>query len=126
MSEISWKPNWSETKRHFDDFWNRKGVVLGRWGVPRASTPTEKVEAVDCLDINEYYLNPVLRAKVNHYRLSFGHYGADVLPISNPDFGPGLLATFLGCEPGISERTVTGRRWTGQVIKRSAKVHVWQ
>lgn len=106
MSDISWKPNWNETKRHFDDFWNHKGVVLGSWGAPHAATPPEKVAVADCPDIHEYYLNPALRAEVNHYRLSLGYYGADVLPISDPDFGPGSLATFIGSEPGISRETV--------------------
>ncbi len=106
MSEISWKPNWQETKRSFNDFWNRKGVVVGTWGAPKADRQVEKVSRVDAPDIKEYYLNPVLRAKVNHFRVSEGYYGADVLPVSDTNFGPGSLATFIGSEPGISKETV--------------------
>jgi len=106
MSEIPWKPNWDETKKHFNDFWNRKGVVIASWGPPKAVKQIEPVQEVGCPDIREYYLNPVLRAKVNHYRLSEGYFGADVLPLSDTFFGPGSLATFIGSEPGISDETI--------------------
>jgi len=48
MSDISWKPNWSETKKHFNDFWNRKGVVIGSWGAPKAARQIEPVKEVEC------------------------------------------------------------------------------
>ncbi|MFA6290980.1 MAG: hypothetical protein WC637_04320, partial [Victivallales bacterium] len=106
MSEISWKPNWGDTKKHFIDFWNRKGVVIASWGPPKGAKQIESVKKVECPDIREYYMNPVLRAKVNHYRSSLGYFGADVIPVSDANFGPGSLALFLGCEPGISKETV--------------------
>ena len=101
MSDVSWKPNWSDTKKHFSEFWNRKGVIIASWMPPKGATQIESVKEVECPDIREYYLNPVLRAKINHFQLSEGCFGADVLPVSDPCFGPGSLATFLGSEPGI-------------------------
>lgn len=106
MTEISWKPNWNDTKRHFNDFWNRKGVVIGTWGAPKAAKQLENIKEVECPDFRQYHLDPVMRARMNHYYVSNGYYGADILPISDTCFGPGSLATFLGCEPGISPETV--------------------
>lgn len=106
MTEFCWKPNWNDTKRHFNEFWNRKGVVISSWGPPEGAGQIEDIRKVECKDIREYYLNPVMRAKINNYRLSNGYYGADVLPLSEANFGPGSLALYLGCEPGISKETV--------------------
>ncbi len=106
MSEISWKSNWEDTKKNFSDFWNRKGVVISSWGAPKAVHPVEKVKKVEAPDINKYYLDPVHRAQVNHFRVSEGYYGADILPVSDTSFGPGSLALLIGSEPGISKETV--------------------
>lgn len=35
----TWKPNWPETRQHFEDWWNHTGLVLGGWGAPPLPVP---------------------------------------------------------------------------------------
>ena len=35
---MNWKSNWQETQRHFLDWWDHKGLVLGMWGNGFAGT----------------------------------------------------------------------------------------
>ena len=105
--ECSWKSNWEETKRHFLRWWNREGLVVGRWDGPPARIPHESVpDPGQPATPMEKYTDPVTRARRNHYSLSCMSFAGDVLPISNTAIGPGSLALFLGSEPGFSDRTV--------------------
>ena len=103
-----WKSSWEETKRHFTDWWNREGLVLGMWGAPRSeNAPHEDSQApAEAQSVQERYLNAALRAQRNHHQLAHQVFPADVLPISDTDIGPGSLALFLGSEPGFSPDTV--------------------
>jgi len=103
-----WKSNWEETRQHFTDWWNRKGLVVGMWGAPpNEGTPHEDVPVPEeAPSIQEQYLNAELRARQNHHGLAHQAFPADVLPISATDIGPGSLALFLGSEPGFSPETV--------------------
>ncbi len=101
-----WKNNWEETKRHFVDWWNREGLVLG--GSPLVEeAPRERVTAPTVAPtLRDHYADAERRAARNHQRLAQHSYPADVLPICTTDIGPGSLALFLGSEPGFSPQTV--------------------
>jgi hypothetical protein len=105
---IAWKANWNETTQHFNDWWNRRGLVLnfhnsfGTEGVSRAVGPTPSAPSSP----RDAYVDPEQRALRNHHSLAKSAFPADVLPISNTDIGPGSLALFLGSEPGFSKETV--------------------
>ncbi len=104
-----WKTNWEETKRHFDEWWDRKGLVVGMWGAPPceqggalddiAEPPPPKDREQACTDADQ-------RALRNHCHLSRCQFPADVIPIADTDIGPGSLALFCGSEPGFSRDTV--------------------
>lgn len=104
-----WKDNWEETKRRFDDWWDRKGLLIGEWG----GIPSENGEMHE--DVAEppapasaklAYTEAEARALRNHYSLSRLKFPADILPIAETHIGPGSLALFCGCEPGFSKETV--------------------
>ena len=103
-----WKPNFEETKQHFTDWWNHKGLVVGIWGAPSVDGLThEDVPApAPPKSLCDAYTDGILRARRNHYQLSTQLFPADTLPISNTDIGPGSLALYLGAEPGFSPDTV--------------------
>ncbi len=103
-----WKSNWEETKRHFIDWWNREGLVLGMWGAPcRENEPHEETQApAEARSVQEQYVDAEGRAARNHHLLAGQAFPADVLPVSETEIGPGSLALFLGSEPGFSPETV--------------------
>lgn len=103
-----WKPNWNETKQRFANWWNRKGLVIGRWGAPEVGRAVhEQVPAPVIPDTwEERYCNAEFRAAENHYHLSRSIFPMDVLPLANVDLGPGSLALFLGATPGFTQSTV--------------------
>lgn len=103
---LAWKPNWSETRRHFSDWWERKGLVLGSWGAPLAARPHEAVEFPKALPLVEGYTDAAARANREHGVLAHCAFPADVLPLARADVGPGSLALYLGCEPGFAPDTV--------------------
>ncbi len=103
-----WKENWEDTKRHFTDWWNHKGLVVGMWGAPAAGKHVHEhvQDPPSPSSIRDAYTDPEARARRNHYELSRRTFPADTLPLSDTDMGPGSLATFLGAEPGFSPQTV--------------------
>lgn len=54
----------------------------------------------------EWYTNYEYRAEILDRRLKETLHPFDCLPIAGTDMGPGSLATFIGSEPGFTERTV--------------------
>ncbi|MDD5687365.1 MAG: hypothetical protein PHE88_06010 [Elusimicrobia bacterium] len=112
--ECLWKQNWQETKKHFTDWWNRKGLILGMWDAFDAAKPHEIVSDPGKTEsIEESYVNHEFKSKKNHYSISKKCFDGDILPIANVDLGPGSLALFLGSEPGFSERTI----WFNPIMK---------
>lgn len=103
-----WKENVEETKQHFQDWWQRKGLVVGNWGaIMHPGTHRVNMEAPPFpQDPRDVYLNVPLRAQRAHYELSRSLSPLDILPVADPIMGPGSLALFLGCEPGFSPETV--------------------
>ncbi|MBN1513433.1 MAG: hypothetical protein JXB13_15560 [Phycisphaerae bacterium] len=105
MSDLAWKPNWPETRRHFIDWWNHRGLVVAAGTLP-CTSPHDTVPEPPEAGPVESYENGSARARRNHYKLSRRQYPGDALPISNTNIGPGSLAIFLGSEPGFSPETV--------------------
>lgn len=107
VMEMAWKPDWEETKRHFTDWWNHKGLVLGMWAPPLRGEPHEKVEDPGPAEsVEQFYTDAVWKAKHNHYNLSRSWSPADVYPKAGVDIGPGSLALFLGSPEKLSMETV--------------------
>ncbi len=106
MTQLAWKPNWTDTQRHFVEWWERRGMVLGMWGAPRGRTPHEVVADPGPPPLVEAYTNANLRARLNHFALAGQTFPVDCLPLASADIGPGSLALYLGAEPGFSPQTV--------------------
>lgn len=96
----TWKTNFEESKKHYLDWWNGKGLVLAMWehlekdGLPHAeisAPPTAN-------DFNHYWFNPEWRSDFLNYQMSRNSYKADILPVANTQLGPGSLSAILGAE----------------------------
>ena len=94
----TWKPNLEETKRHYIDWWNHKGIVLNMWehfqdGVkPHADIPAPKPYK----DLNQRWFDPQWRAEYLDWYVAHSSLKADILPVANTQLGPGSLAAILG------------------------------
>ena len=112
----TWKPNWNETQRHFIDWWNRKGLVLGMWGAPLAATPRAGFpQPAPAGSVAMSYTDTAWRARNIHYELSRRAFRADTLPMADINLGPGSLALYLGSEPGFTPETI----WFSHVFKET-------
>ncbi|MFW6303626.1 MAG: hypothetical protein ACOC2L_03310 [Candidatus Sumerlaeota bacterium] len=101
------KPNWEESKQHFIDFWNHDGLVVGRWAPARKEVPNFEPGDPGVPETKrEQHENAEWRARSNHYRMAYGDFPLDFLPIAHTCLGPGTLATFIGAEPDFAERTI--------------------
>jgi len=113
-SGFGWKANWAESRRHYVDWWDRRGLVLCSWGanVPAARPHAFIGEAPPLLAASEYekrvryYEDVEWKAAYQRWRFAQTDFGLDILPLANIDIGPGSLALALGCEPGFSPETV--------------------
>jgi len=108
---LEWKENWQETRRHFTDWWNHKGMVIGADHLDSGGAICRDASATNPplphpASKGGYYIEPELRARHQHYHIARRSFIGDILPISSSDMGPGSLALFIGSEPGFSESTV--------------------
>ena len=103
MAEV-WKSNWEETKQHFIDWWNRKGLVLDAGTVP-AAKPHDDVEDPGPRP-DDWHLQPEWFAKASRYGISLRDYIGDSVPTATINTGPGALSTLLGAEPVFEPGTV--------------------
>lgn len=93
-----WKPNLEETKKHYINWWNHKGIVLNMWehfqiGVkPHADVPMPA--APESLD--QKWFDPEWRAGYLDWYVAHSSMKADMLPVANTQLGPGSLAAILG------------------------------
>ena len=104
-----WKPNWNETRQHFLDWWDHTGLLVGSWGAPPRVGPAHDPDAIQPpppVSVEAGYTDVAQLVRRNHYRLSHGYFGADILPVADTDIGPGSLALLLGSEPGFAPNTV--------------------
>ncbi len=94
----TWKKNLEETKQHYIDWWNHKGLVLNMWehfqeGVePHAdiAKPTPPK------DLNQKWFDTKWRAEFLDWYVAHSCLKADMLPVANTQLGPGSLAAILG------------------------------
>ena len=94
----TWKQNLEETKQHYINWWNHKGIVLNMWehfqeGVkPHADIPEPKPYK----DLNQRWFDPQWRAEYLDWYVAHSSLMADMLPVANTQLGPGSLAAILG------------------------------
>ncbi len=94
----TWKDNLEETKQHYLDWWNHKGLVLNMWehfqnGVqPHADVPAP----APAKDLNQKWFDPEWRARYLDWYVAHSCLKADILPVANTQLGPGSLAAILG------------------------------
>ena len=94
----TWKLNLEETKKHYVDWWNHKGIVLNMWehfqeGVtPHADVPMPPAPK----DLNQKWFDPQWRAEYLDWYVAHSCLKADMLPVANTQLGPGSLAAILG------------------------------
>jgi len=94
----TWKPNLEETKKHYIDWWNHKGVVLNMWEhfqegvIPHADVK----EPISPRDLNQKWFDPQWRAEYLDWYMAHSSLKADMLPVANTQLGPGSLAAILG------------------------------
>ena len=93
-----WKPNLEETKKHYIDWWNHKGIVLNMWehfqeGVtPHANVPMP----AEPKSLDQKWFDPEWRAQYLDWYVAHSSLKADMLPVANTQLGPGSLAAILG------------------------------
>lgn len=93
-----WKPNFEETKKHYIDWWNHKGIVLNMWehfqeGVtPHADVPMP----AEPKSLDQKWFDPEWRAQYLDWYVAHSSLKADMLPVANTQLGPGSLAAILG------------------------------
>lgn len=94
----TWKPNLEETKQHYRDWWNHRGIVLNMWehfqqGVtPHADIPAPPPPC----DLDQQWFAPHWRARYLDWYVAHSSLKADILPVANTQLGPGSLAAILG------------------------------
>ena len=94
----TWKQNLEETKKHYVNWWNHKGIVLNMWehfqeGVkPHADIAAPKPYK----DLNQRWFDPQWRAEYLDWYVAHSSLMADMLPVANTQLGPGSLAAILG------------------------------
>ena len=94
----TWKSNLEETKKHYIDWWNHKGIILNMWehfqeGVkPHADIPAPPPYR----DLNQRWFDPQWRAEYLDWYVAHSSLMADMLPVANTQLGPGSLAAILG------------------------------
>ena len=94
----TWKHNLEETKKHYINWWNHKGIVLNMWehfqeGVkPHADIHAPKPYR----DLNQRWFDPEWRAEYLDWYVAHSSLMADMLPVANTQLGPGSLAAILG------------------------------
>lgn len=95
-----WKSNFEETKQHYINWWNQRGIVLTMWEhLQKSGEPYELVpEPARTNDLQKYWFDPYFRAERLHYEMSRNSYKADILAVANTQLGPGSLAAILGSE----------------------------
>jgi 5-methyltetrahydrofolate--homocysteine methyltransferase len=101
-------PNFEETKKRFEAWWNRSCIGRPMMKLPciREKPLAPLVEIPETNDAEKIHCDP--ERKVNIYRnfLNSHILMAETLPNTNINIGPGSMATYLGAPPVFDERTV--------------------
>jgi hypothetical protein len=103
----NWKEDWKTVRRHYEDWWKRRGPVLTINGpkqldIPRGNVPKPPPPG----DPLQRHTDPEWFASSQRYSLSRRRLLADTLPIAFTDYGCVQLAACLGAEPGFDDHTV--------------------
>ncbi len=95
---VTWKENLEETKRHYIDWWNHKGIVLNMWEhFQQGVAPHADVNMpAPPVDLNQKWFDPGWRAEFLDWYVAHSSLKADILPVANTQLGPGSLAAILG------------------------------
>jgi len=110
-SGFGWKKNWAESRRHYIDWWERRGLVVAMYGTSIPANPPHAVATPPDPPhgggwTREAYENIAWRAQDDFARLARNEHGLDTLPFASAYLGAGSLALALGCEPGFAPDTV--------------------
>lgn len=95
---MMWKKNLEETKQHYINWWNHKGIVLNMWehfqeGVtPHANIPMPPAPE----SLQQKWFDVQWRASYLDWYVAHSSMMADMLPVANTQLGPGSLAAILG------------------------------
>lgn len=94
----TWKKNMEETKQHYIDWWDHKGIVLNMWEhFQEGVTPHADIPApAPAKDLNQKWFDPEWRAEYLDWYVAHSSLMADMLPVANTQLGPGSLAAILG------------------------------
>jgi hypothetical protein len=104
----TWKENWDESKQHYLEWWNGRGLVISMWEhlqegvVPHADCPLPPLPR----DNTQRWLDPYWRAEYLHWTLSRSSFLADIPPVASTHLGPGSLAAILGSVYEAGEDTI--------------------
>lgn len=118
---MTWKSNLAETKKHYTNWWNHRGIVLNMWehfqqGVqPHGPYAGEKPIILTQAAANDYgtgsfclpgapvaqsldqrWFDPKWRAEFLDWYVGHSCLKADMLPVANTQLGPGSMAAILG------------------------------
>lgn len=126
-----WKNNLEETKKHYINWWNHKGVVVNMWehfqegvaphGPYSSEAPIRLTEALrndfgtgafglpgapKATDNHQKWFDPQWRAEYLDWYVGHSCLKADMLPVANTQLGPGSLAAILGARFEGGEDTI--------------------
>ena len=118
---MTWKSNLAETKQHYVNWWNHRGIVLNMWehfqqGVqPHGPYSNERPIVLTQAAANDYgtgsfglpgapmarsldqrWFDAQWRAEFLDWYVGHSCLKADMLPVANTQLGPGSLAAILG------------------------------
>ncbi|MBO4821585.1 MAG: homocysteine S-methyltransferase family protein [Prevotella sp.] len=98
MIHSSWKKNLEETKHHYVDWWNRKGVIVNMWEhFQEGVTPhADILKPEPPANLQQQWFDPQWRARYLDWYVAHSSLKADILPVANTQLGPGSLAAILG------------------------------
>ena len=94
----TWKENLEETKQHYVDWWNHRGIILNMWEhFQQGVTPhADVLPPPPPRDLNQRWFDPKWRADYLDWYVAHSCLKADMLPVANTQLGPGSLAAILG------------------------------
>lgn len=126
-----WKKNLEETKRHYINWWNHKGIVVNMWdhfqdgvaphGPYSDEKPIRLTEAArndygtgafglpgapQSKDFHQRWFDPEWRANYLDWYVGHSCLKADMLPVANTQLGPGSMAAILGARFEGGEDTI--------------------
>lgn len=118
---MTWKSNLAETKKHYTNWWNHRGIVLNMWehfqqgvhphGPYAGQNPIVLTQAAAndygtgsfglpgapvAKSLDQRWFDPQWRAEFLDWYVGHSCLKADMLPVANTQLGPGSLAAILG------------------------------